>query len=390
MLKKFRKTRILAAAQAAGADVLVATLPENLMYLCDDFYSVSQRILYDSQCFAVLDCASGEVTILCPVADLPSIFEVEGMEARVVCFGSFRFDGCPGPLWDRISEASAERYPSAEDALIGVLKGRSAVVAIDEGRIRPQNWDKCVQALPEAKIIPGKAIFAKARMVKHPQEIELLRFAAQASEQSLLEMLAAVRPGVTERGMERSYGMAMYARGAEPTYYVGVVDERTAFSDTRSTGLAVRSGSLLRFDFGGNYHGYRADLARTAVCGPADPRAEAAYAAVEAGAKAAIAAVRPGRTADEIFRIAVQETRRAGLPDYARHHCGHGIGLEMYDHPSICAGNDCPLEEDMVLCIETPYYAIGWGGVQIEHTIRVTVDGAEFLDSGDSSLIRLG
>ena len=86
----------------------------------------------------------------------------------------------------------------------------------------------------------------------------------------------------------------------------------------------------------------------------------------------------------------MQETRSAGLPDYARHHCGHGIGLEMYDHPSVCAGNGCILEEDMVLCVETPYYAIGWGGVQIEHTIRVTAAGAEFLDSGDSSLIRLG
>lgn len=390
MLKKFRKERILAAARAAGAEILVATLPENLMYLCDDFYSVSQRILYDSQCFAVLDCAGGEVTILCPVADLPSVFETEGPEAKTVCFGSFRFAGRPCALWDRVCAASAERYASAEDALIGLLKGRRAVVAIDEGRIRPQNWDKCVQSLPEAQIVPGRAIFARARMVKHPQEIEMLRFAAQASEQALLEMLAAVRPGMSERDMERLYGMAMYARGAEPSYYVGVVDERTAFSDTRSTPLALRSGSLLRFDFGGNYHGYRADLARTAVYGPAEEHAERAYAAVAAGVKAAIAAVRPGRTADEIFRIAVHTTRDSGLPDYARHHCGHGIGLEMYDHPSVCADNLCPLEENMVLCIETPYYEIGWGGVQIEHTIRVTASGAEFLDSGDSSLIHLG
>ena len=45
------------------------------------------------------------------------------------------------------------------------------------------------------------------------------------------------------------------------------------------------------------------------------------------------------------------------------------------------------IEKDMVLCLETPYYCVGWGGVQIEHTVAVTENGFEFLDSGENDLI---
>ena len=76
--------------------------------------------------------------------------------------------------------------------------------------------------------------------------------------------------------------------------------------------------------------------------------------------------------ASEIFEAAVAATRAAGLPDYARSHCGHGIGLEGYDVPSIAPGVSDTIEKNMVLCIETPYYRIGWGGVQVENTVAVT------------------
>ena len=88
-----------------------------------------------------------------------------------------------------------------------------------------------------------------------------------------------------------------------------------------------------------------------------------------------------------MFLAAVEGTRAAGIPTYVRNHCGHGIGLEGYDIPSLAESFAMTIEKDMVLCLETPYYCVGWGGVQIEHTVAVTENGFEFLDSGENDLI---
>ena len=43
----------------------------------------------------------------------------------------------------------------------------------------------------------------------------------------------------------------------------------------------------------------------------------------------------------------------------------------------------------MVLNIETPYYELGWGGVQVEDTIAMTKNGAVRLDQTDNHMIVL-
>ena len=43
----------------------------------------------------------------------------------------------------------------------------------------------------------------------------------------------------------------------------------------------------------------------------------------------------------------------------------------------------------MTLNVETPYYELGWGGVQMENTVVVTEDGCRYLDKGGDALIVL-
>ena len=68
---------------------------------------------------------------------------------------------------------------------------------------------------------------------------------------------------------------------------------------------------------------------------------------------------------------------------------GHGIGVECYDFPSIAPGDKTVLEPGMTLCVETPFYELGWGGVQIEDTIVIEETGARCLDKTGDALIVL-
>jgi Xaa-Pro aminopeptidase len=88
------------------------------------------------------------------------------------------------------------------------------------------------------------------------------------------------------------------------------------------------------------------------------------------------------RTAD-VFEASVETVRREGIPHYQRSHVGHGIGLDGYDAPDIAPSSPAVFEEGMVVCVETPYYEMGFGGLQVEDTLVVTKDGVDsFMLSG--------
>jgi Xaa-Pro aminopeptidase len=120
--------------------------------------------------------------------------------------------------------------------------------------------------------------------------------------------------------------------------------------------------------------------------GEASPTQKRLYDAIFAGEEEQLQRIRPGMAASEVFDIAITEVERHGLFPYRRHHCGHGIGLDVYEPPIVAPGVSQEIEAGMVFCLETPYYEIGWGGMMVEDTIVVTEDGHRMFNVSDRSL----
>lgn len=392
-LKAFRRSRVQEAMKDSNVQILIASLPQNIAYLTGGYVSVGQNVLCSSQAYVAYLLPEGKLYCIVGHAEIPSVLEFEGGNAEIVPFGAFRF-----AYADTFSEAA--RYSEYEqktkssalqallDTLRELVKTDDMQIALDTSRMPYETTAGILAAFPKASV-SGAAVFYKARMVKAKEEIAGIARSAQIAEQALLASLKDFRPGDTEQDLGNSFRRHVAQHGAKDIFCVATANKRAAFCDTVNQPVPIERGSLIRFDYGCDYQGYTSDLSRTVCVGTPDEKTVRLYDAIRAGTEAAIAAARPGVRACELFQIAVETTRSSGIPHYRRHHVGHCLGLEVYDDPSITPDNQTVLQADMVLNIETPYYELGWGGVQVEDTVAITENGAVRLDVSDNHLIVL-
>jgi Xaa-Pro dipeptidase len=360
-------------------DLIIATTPENIRYLTG-YSSISHQILRGTQVYAAM-ARDGRVVFVAGRADLPSAVEAGLRPSQFYAYGNFQFRFLENAthlseLEDCIARSDATWLDALKRACTS-FEIPLNTIAVDEDGINLDRWDDIETAVRPAKVIRGARILKDARGIKLSAEVNCLQRAAQIAEEGVREVCGSYREGMTEIELAKIYESYVVSQGAQPFFTVISSGERSAYADTPVTDRIIRSGDIIRFDIGCIYKGYRSDIARTAVVGTPSEKVNKYYDAIYKGLMAAVAAVRPGVTAESIFDIAVQTVREAGMPHYQRHHAGHAIGLEVYENPIVAPNSTQLLEEGMVLCLETPYYELGWGGVQVEDTLLVTKDGCK-------------
>jgi Xaa-Pro aminopeptidase len=239
--------------------------------------------------------------------------------------------------------------------------------------------EQLTSALPEATFVRAFAMLEKVRSIKTPEEISRLRRAAYISEQSIEAALKSAVAGITEIEMARVFhGRTTELDGVPVTGCIGF-GERSAMSNVQPSLRALKQGDVIRFDVGCRYKYYRSDISRIAVLGEPSPKIRQYHDALYKGVQRAYEILKPGLKVSELFRQVVETVQKEGIPHYSRSHVGHGIGIEGYDPPNIAADSSDVFQENMVVCVETPYYELGFAGLQVEDMILVTSDGAESL-----------
>jgi Xaa-Pro aminopeptidase len=281
-----------------------------------------------------------------------------------------------------------------QDALLACLKDRG----LDQGRIgfdekalpSPQVFERFKALVPKANVVPAYSILRKIRMVKTSEELKRMRAASAANEAGARAVFAAVKAGVPEHELARAYYGALAESDAQPHHLSIGCGRRAGFPNGEPTDYRLQPGDVIRFDADCVHRWYFSDIARNAVVGEPSSELKAYHAGVVAGLEAAAAAMRPGVKAGEVFRLTVEAVRKGGIPHFDRHHVGHAIGCVCYDDPLIAPGDPTPLEEGMVINIETPYYELGFGGAHVENTFLITKTGCEPLQTMSLALQRVG
>jgi Xaa-Pro dipeptidase len=388
------RPRLFEAMRTRGLAAVVATAPENVTYT-SGFWAMSQWIRRGPQAY-VLTPAEGRgeqaIVVSTGALDLIADQEVGVWDIRRYGFFAIEADDCAQdqPHTRRMTRMLDERdCGDAVAALVGALRDRglqSAPIGVDETGILPQYFERLQQEVPGAKIVRAAELFRHVRAVKTPEEIERLRRSARVAELSIDAALAVAREGVSERELARAFHGRTIAEGGMPVLGVICTGPRSALSSGQPGERRLERGDVIRFDVGGRVEHYRADISRIAVLGTPSEKIRDYHRAVRAGLLRAYDLIKPGVRTGDVFDAVVDTVRRNGIPHYRRSHVGHGIGLDGYDAPNITPGNTEVFEEGMCICVETPYYEMGFAGLQVEDMMCVRRDGVESLMSTGSEL----
>ncbi|OWR01070.1 type I methionyl aminopeptidase [Sphingopyxis witflariensis] len=161
----------------------------------------------------------------------------------------------------------------------------------------------------------------------------------------------------------------------------------------------VRDGDIINLDITLEKNGFIADSSKTYMVGNVAPAARRLVQVAQEAMWKGIRQVRPGAHLGDIG-FAIEQHAKKNNYSVVREYCGHGIGREMHEEPSVLnfgrRGSGLRLREGMVFTIEpmvnqgtrkVSTASDGWTvmtndrklSAQFEHTVAVTGDGVEVL-----------
>ena len=248
-----------------------------------------------------------------------------------------------------------------------------------------------------ARVVDLGDVIADIRMIKSPEEIQLARHAGQVAQ----AMMEAGRRSIGEDVPEYEVAISTMTAGTrkaaellEAHYDDELMSPNAHFlqimasgRDTtmphhRATTKRLKRGEPVFLCFCGmtNFRRFKLGFDRMFWVGEVgDPRQKEIYEVAVSSQRAALDAVRPGVTAEEVHAAYAQVIQSAGYEFPFR--CGRATGSSFLERPQITFGDKTELRSGMILAVDGSVNVPGHFRAQVGDSIVVTERGYEPLTS---------
>jgi Xaa-Pro aminopeptidase len=216
------------------------------------------------------------------------------------------------------------------------------------------------EELPNVELVAADAALARARMIKTPREIGLLKAAAEVVNVAHKELMRVTQQaGMREFAIWSALTERMHEHVGDKLYIAGEVvcgPRNKVVSPGGPIDYVTQPGDIAELDISPRINGYWADMANTMVIGAEPTAIQKTYArAARESFYAGVSQARPGHRACDIFTAASSAYDKYGLN--LGHYAGHGIGTTVNEAPWFVPTDETILEAGMVICIETGCYS---------------------------------
>ena len=298
---------------------------------------------------------------------------------------------------ERETQGKSKKAPPYEKVLAHFLRKRGIRSAIV-----PSNFALgYAQELTANKIRvrATKGLFWPEREAKSEKEIEMISRALRITETGLkraIEVLKASKPGagkrlrwsgktLTSEMLRAEIDSTILRAGGIPTGTIVAGGDQACDPHERGFG-PLYANSLIVLDVfpRAAKTGYFGDMTRTVLRGRASEDQRKLWETVKAGQALALKKIKAGVDGMAIHKAIQKFFAERGFPTEVRkgrrvgffHGTGHGLGLEIHEHPRL---QKAVLKDRQVLTVEPGLYYPGLGGARQEDVVVVTKSGCRVL-----------
>ncbi len=242
--------------------------------------------------------------------------------------------------------------------------------------------------------VPRPGFLRNLRAVKTREEIEILREGVRKSDGVYRELLRLIEPGMTELEVRSRIVEGMFRAGARGESFPTIVASgpASAVPHWETSEERIRENAPLLIDMGLLWKGYCTDFTRTLYVGRPDPEFVKVYTVVRDAHLFALEKVKVGVRIGDIDRAARSYISKKRLGRFFTHSTGHGVGVEIHEHPRIYHRGESAsevVEEGMVFTLEPGVYLPGRFGVRLENMVAVVGGRGEPLSEVPLDLVSL-
>ena len=216
-----------------------------------------------------------------------------------------------------------------------------------------------------------EGIIERQRMIKDPEEIELITKACQITDACFNHLKSYIKIGQTEMQIAKEIEEFYINNGADDVSFETIVASGQNSSKPHAvpTDKKIEAGDPITIDMGCKYKGYCSDMTRTIFAGFVPEQIKPVYELVLKNQKQAINEIKEGVNLKIVSRMVENDFKLNGFD--LIHALGHGVGLEIHELPFFSTKKDVMLKNNMGVTDEPGIYLPNKFGVRIEDTLWV-------------------
>jgi Xaa-Pro aminopeptidase len=231
---------------------------------------------------------------------------------------------------------------------------------------------------PPNEIVDPFEILSEMRLIKTPEDLEILQKAIDLSVKGHIAAMKSAKPGKYEYEIQAVLEYAFRSGGSTRNGYPCIVGSgpSTCILHYTTNNRQMFDGDLLLIDAGAEFGYFTGDVTRTyPVNGRFTPEQKAVYEIVLEAQKSAIAMVRPGNTFMQVHEVTIEilteglvslgllkGTTKENIESeeykkYFMHRTSHWLGMDVHDVGKYRKDGEWRvLQEGMVLTVEPGLY----------------------------------
>jgi Xaa-Pro dipeptidase len=361
------RTRVL----AEGLDAVIAVSPENVTYV-SGFVVPSQSLMRWRHAACIMT-AEERISMVAIDMEATTVKAHAGINDLRI-YREFTDD----PM-DKLAEAFRD------------LRLDRGKVGIEMEFLPAKDFATLQRNLPGVQWLSADALFNKARQVKTPNELSLLRSLSKLTDKAICDTLRRAKVGMSEMELAGLLLTSLFAGGAE-SYKLMIIasGERSQFPNVGPTDRKLKAGDLIRMEIFGQKNGYLTGVCRTAVVDDASPEQYKIWSNLIECKYLVMDLIKPGASCPEIYRKFLQKFSELGFDPIS--FVAHGIGLHLHEEPYMGRYGNEIVQAGMVGAFEPLVYIPERFGMQNKDMFCVTETGCELLSdyTPTDTLLRVG